>query len=240
MRTSIRRASWPTTLLLPAVLLLAGCGEADATSEPAAIEDDADRGDAAGSTDDGTTGTGAASDEVDGPEAAEEEAAEDGPVPFDPDAEIHLADIEVREWGVGEVERPWEVLILPDDFVVPATARQVTWAPPEEPFDGSRRHGGSGAFHVHQADPDEVAAFFSDRLPDLGWELTDDEPRGGAWTQTWVTLVPFDGWPEDWMADERAVQVEMRFTYVTSDGADAPDTLQMFYRAENVHHRWDG
>jgi hypothetical protein len=230
VRHPIRRALRPTTLLLPAVLLLAGCGEGDADTGAAAAEAEA--------AEDAVADDAADDGDLDAEVGDGEEAPAEAP--FDPDAEIHPADIEVREWGVGEPERPWEVLILPDDFVVPATAQLVTWAPPEEPFDESRRHGGSGAFRLHDAEPDDVAAFFTDRLPDRGWELTEEQhgDRDG-WVQIWVTHVPFDGWSEDWMADERAVQVEVRFTYLARDGAE-PDTMQMHYRAENVRHDFEG
>lgn len=165
---------------------------------------------------------------------------EDEDLPFDPDAEIRPADIEVQEMGAGEVERPWEDLVLPEDFVLPATARSATWAPPEEPFDGGQHSSaGSGAFHIFEADAAEVAAFFTDRLPDQGWELEEEVTDGDAWQQNWVTRVPFDDWPEDWMADERAVEVGVRLAYLPGDGTTGQATLQFHYRAEGVSHTWD-
>jgi hypothetical protein len=227
-RTTRRR----TLLAGILAIALAACGDA----EPAAVDAAAEPADDAVAAPEEERSEGA--------EVVEDllDAVTDEPerLPFDADAEIHPADIEVRPWGTGEPEQPFEILLLPDDFAVPATARLVTWAPPEQPFDGeNRRIGGSGAFHVFEAEPGDVAAFFTDRLPSQGWELEEEAVDGDNWRQVWVTQLAFDDWPEDWMADERAAQVRVRLVYLPNDADPDQATMQFYHDVESVHHRWD-
>jgi hypothetical protein len=226
----IRTITTSTAAALTA-LLLAACG----SDEPEAAAASAPAGEETASYPEPDE-----AEDVPAEEAAEEDVPVEevleasGPTPFDPDAEIDPRDIEVREWGADEAERPWELMMVPDGLVLPASASLSTWYAIEEPF-RNEQHGGlstSGALRVKDADPDDVHGFFSDRLGAAGWELDRDDRQGDAWNQVWTTRIPWD----DWKHDEFAVEVRVEVSFIPSRSTPGEGTLQFHDRATAERH----
>lgn len=160
-------------------LLLAGCADGAADDgnpdeEPLAAAQEPDGPVAEEPPSDGVEG----SDDEQDAAAEDEEAAEQEPAtPFDPDAAVPLVELEVD----GELIFPDGP--MPENLVVPAGARAVTWS--AEVGDNPQYHNATGALWVDdpEAEPDEVMAFFPQHLGSAGWELVEEQDGTGR--QTW-------------------------------------------------------
>lgn len=141
--------------VLVAALALTGCGDDGADPDTTEAEADA----AATSTDEEPATT---------PPTTEDAEVE----PFDPSRAMGLRELEVR----GEPIFPDGP--MPDSLVVPEGVTVATYD--SEMGDNEQYHNATGALRVDDpdAEPDEVMAFFADRLPDAGWELAEERDSG--------------------------------------------------------------
>jgi hypothetical protein len=190
-----------TALALVTALALAGCGaddDADVEAADTAPSDEADTEldeSTEGGTDDPADDDGAddgGRDDAEGTDDAADDATDgaaepDEPTTFDPANEQRFVDVEFTDRMSGDTSLPFSNLVVPDELPWPTDVVFIQ-AATDTTEESEPVTNNNGAFRVldPDADVDTVMGFFFDRLPELGWELDDEQTGTDALSTRWI------------------------------------------------------